>query len=208
MLGAGAWYLTSEYNPTYSTTSSEPKTLAEIMVTWFCLKEKTMSSEQAKDNPEFLGREYPDRPIASAAACVFKGDRLLLIKRARQPSQGRWSVPGGAIELGETIRNALQRELREECSIEIEADRIINVEDLIVPDEKGRIWFHYVVTYLLARHISGEAHPGSDALEVRWTTYEELDTLDMNPVVRKNMKYSFDVAREIGFFDDLKQSEL
>jgi len=167
-----------------------------------------MNSEQARDNPEFLGREYPDRPIASAAACVFKRDRVLLIKRARQPSQGRWSVPGGAIELGETIRDALQRELREECSIEIEADRIINIEDLIVPDEEGRIWFHYIVTYLLARYVDGTAHPGSDALEVRWATCEELDILDMNPVVRKNMQYSFEVAREIGFFEHLDQSEL
>ena len=167
-----------------------------------------MNSEQVKDNPEFLGREYPDRPIASVAACVFKGDRVLLIKRARQPSQGLWSVPGGAIELGETIRDAVKRELREECGIEIEVDRVINTVDLILPDEKGRIWFHYVVTYLLARYISGEACPGSDALEVRWARSEELDTLNMTPAVRKNMKYSFEVARETGFFEHLNQSEL
>ena len=167
-----------------------------------------MNSEQVKDNPEFLGREYPDRPIASVAACVYKGDRVLLIKRARQPSQGLWSVPGGAIELGETIRDAVMRELREECGIEIELDRVINAVDLILPDEKGRIWFHYIVTYLIARYISGEACPGSDALEVRWATCQELDTLNMTPAVRKNMKYSFEVAREMGFFEHLNQSEL
>ena len=159
-----------------------------------------MNSEQAKDNLEFLGREYPHRPIASVAACVFKGERVLLIKRARQPSQGLWSVPGGAIELGETIRDAVKRELREECGIEIEVDRVINAVDLILPDEKGRIQFHYIVTYLLASHISGEAYPGSDALEVRWAACQELDTLNMTPAVRKNMKYSFEVARDVGFF--------
>jgi len=167
-----------------------------------------VNSEQVKDNPEFLRREYPDRPIASVAACVYKGDRVLLIKRARQPSQGLWSVPGGAIELGETIRDAVMRELREECGIEIELDRVINAVDLILPDEKGRIWFHYIVTYLIARYISGEACPGSDALEVLWATCQELDTLNMTPAVRKNMKYSFEVARETGFFEQLDQSEL
>jgi 8-oxo-dGTP diphosphatase len=167
-----------------------------------------VNSEQAKDSSELPGREYPDRPIASVAACVFKGDTVLLIKRARQPSQGLWSVPGGAIELGETIRDAVKRELYEECGIEIDVDRVINAVDLILPDEKGRIWFHYIVTYLLARHISGEARPGSDALDVRWATHQELDTLNMTPAVRKNMQYSFEMAREAGFFGHLDRSEL
>jgi len=167
-----------------------------------------VNSEQAKNSPELPGREYPERPIASVAACVFKGDRVLLIKRARQPSQGLWSVPGGAVELGETIRDAVKRELREECGIEIEVDGVINAVDLILPDEKGRIQFHYIVTYLLARYISGEACPGSDALEVRWATRQELDTLDMTAAVRKNMQHSFGVAREAGFFEHIDRSEL
>lgn len=139
-------------------------------------------------------REYPGRPIATAVACVFNRGKVLLIKRAKQPSQGRWSVPGGGIELGETINDAVKREIREECNIEIELDKVINVMDDIVQDEKGSIRFHHVATYLLARYVSGEVHPGSDALEVRWVTREELDKIDMNPVVKKNMKRAFEIA--------------
>jgi ADP-ribose pyrophosphatase YjhB (NUDIX family) len=95
------------------------------------------------------------------------------------------------IELGETIYEAAQRELREECGIEIELGKIVNVLDSIVTDEKGHIRFHYVVIYLLARYVSGDVHPDSDASEARWTTCEELDTLDMHPFARKTVQQAF-----------------
>lgn len=152
-----------------------------------------MSSEKADSTDLPVGREYPERPIASVACCVFKGNRVLVIKRANPPSQGLWSVPGGMIELGETFQDAAKRELDEECGIEIEIDRIFDVENFTVPDETGRIQFHYVVTYLVARYISGEVRPGSDALDVCWATSQELSSLDMNPVVRDIMLRSFEV---------------
>ena len=102
--------------------------------------------------------------------------------------------------MGETLRDAVQRELREECDIEIGVVRVADVVDVVVGDEAGRIRFHYVVTYLLARHLSGEARAGSDALGVRGTGREELDALDMNPVARENLRKAFDVAREAGLF--------
>ena len=109
-------------------------------------------------------------------------------------------MPGGAIELGEKIYDAVRREVREECGIEIEVIKVINVADSIVPDGAGRVWFHYVPVYILARHVSGEAHPGSDALEVRWVVREELDTLDMSPIACENIIRAFDMARDLGFF--------
>jgi len=150
--------------------------------------------------PDSFSREYPQRPIVTAVACVFRGDRVLLIRRAREPSKGRWSVPGGAIEIGEAIYDAVRREVREECSIEIEVIRVINVADSIVPDEAGRVWFHYVPIYILARYVSGEAYPDSDALDVGWVIREELDTLDMNPIAYENINRAFDMARDLGFF--------
>ena len=165
-----------------------------------------LSSEHDVNTPKSFEREYPGCPIVSAAACVFQGDRVLLVKRTQQPSQGLWSVPGGAIELGETIHDAVRRELREECNIEIEVHRILNVVDLVVPDESQQIKFHYVVIYLLARYVSGEAHPASDASDLRWATLQELDTLGMNAVVRKNMQQAFKIAREVGLLRDRGQS--
>jgi len=152
-----------------------------------------MSSGEVKKNGEAAGREYPERPWPSVAVCVLKGDRVLVIKSANQPSQGFWSVPAGGVELGETIQDTAKREIGEECGIEIEPGRVFHVENLIVPDERGRIQFHYVVTYLVARHISGEAHPSSDALEVRWATRQELSSLDMKPAVRQNMLKAFEL---------------
>jgi len=125
---------------------------------------------------------------------------VLLIKRAQEPSKGRWSVPGGAIELGEKIFNAVRREVREECGIEIEVVKVVNVADSIVPDEDGRVWFHYVPVYMLARYVSGEAHPGSDALDVCWVVREELGNFDMNPIAYENIIRAFDMAHDLGFF--------
>jgi mutator protein MutT len=139
-------------------------------------------------------REYPKRPIVSVVACVFHKDKVLLVKRATEPGKGLWSAPGGAIELGETINEALKREIREECGIEIEVGKVINIVDRIVRDQKGGIQFHYVIAYLLARYVSGEARAGSDVSEIRWVTYEELDSLDMNPVARENTQRAFNLV--------------
>ncbi|MFC1952638.1 NUDIX hydrolase [Chloroflexota bacterium] len=153
-----------------------------------------MTSEKDATDNVFIGREYPERPFASAAACVFKGNRILVIKRANPPSQGLWSIPGGAVDLGETVQEAVKREIREECSVEIEVEKVLNVENLIVPDETGRIHFHYVVSYLLARYVSGQERASSDATDVIWATSRELTGLDMNSVVQKNMLAAFKVA--------------
>ncbi len=153
-----------------------------------------MGSEKAMVNGESIERQYPERPFASVAVCVLKGGRILVIKRATQPSKGLWSVPGGMVELGETIQNTAKRELNEECGIEIEVGEVFNVENLIVPDERDRVQFHYVITYLIAHYVSGEAHPDSDAQEVCWATPDELKNLDMKPVVLKNMLKAFEIG--------------
>jgi ADP-ribose pyrophosphatase len=160
-----------------------------------------MDSGHAASISESCDREYPGRPIASAHALVFRGDRVLLVKRAHPPSEGHWSVPGGAIELGETVRDAARREVLEECGIEIEIeiemDRLVDVADRVVLDEGGRVRFHYVVIYLLARYVGGEARPGSDGLAVRWATCEELTTLDMHPLACQAVQRAFKLAREL-----------
>jgi len=153
-----------------------------------------MTSEMNIATDEFAGREYPERPFASAAACVIRRNRILVIKRANPPSQGRWSVPGGVINLGETIQEAAEREVREECGIGVETGRIFNVENLIIPGESGRIRFHYIVSYLSASYLSGEARASSEALEVKWVTAKELIELNMNPVVRENMLKALEIS--------------
>ncbi|UCB43125.1 MAG: NUDIX hydrolase [Dehalococcoidales bacterium] len=157
-----------------------------------------MSSEEGI--PDSFSREYPQRPIVTTVACVFREDRVLLIKRAQEPSKGCWSVPGGVIEIGEAIYDAIRREIREECGIEIEVVKVINAADGIIPDGAGRVWFHYVPIYILARYVSGEAHPGSDASEVGWVAREGLDTFDLSPITYENVIRAFDMARDLGLF--------
>jgi ADP-ribose pyrophosphatase YjhB (NUDIX family) len=129
-------------------------------------------------------REYPTRPFVSAHAVVCREGAVLLVKRGQPPSLGRWSAPGGIVEIGETVRDAVCREVREECGIDIEVGPILDVVDSIISDDMGKVRFHYVVIYLLAQYVGGEAHPRSDAVDVRWATPEDIGSLEMHPTVR------------------------
>jgi 8-oxo-dGTP diphosphatase len=148
-------------------------------------------------------REYPTRPIASVAACVFKDDRILLIQRGTPPSKGQWSVPGGAIELGESFEDTAKRELDEECGVEIEVDDIFDVEDFINRDEDDNIQYHYVVTYVTANYISGNIRPGPEEMDVCWATKEELMSLDMNSITRGYMLKAFEKVNSISLELDI-----
>jgi len=123
-------------------------------------------------------------PVPTCCACVLHQGRLLLIQRGREPSEGLWSFPGGRIELGETIFEALQREVGEETGVEIERQRVFQVHDAIIRDD-GRVRFHYVVNTVRSRYLSGEPRAGSDAHRVRWVSEADLLALPMHPFARR-----------------------
>ena len=129
-------------------------------------------------------RWYPQLPMVGVHALVFKEGKMLLAKRAKEPSKGKWSLPGGRIELGETVYEAAKREILEECSIEIEIERFIDVADSIIRDEEDRVRYHFVLIYLLARYKAGEIKAQSDAEDVRWVKPDELAGLDIHPQLR------------------------
>ncbi|MEO0226126.1 MAG: NUDIX hydrolase [candidate division WOR-3 bacterium] len=133
-------------------------------------------------------RKYPKQPVVSVHAIIIRQDRILLVKRAHEPNKGFWSLPGGVVELGETIASAVKREIHEECNIMIRPGRIINVYDSIIKDPKGRIRFHFTIIYLLARYVAGRVKPGSDAGEIRWAKKFELKKLKMVPHTRNLLK--------------------
>ena len=102
---------------------------------------------------ESMGRDnrwYPQIPMVAVHALVLKERQMLLVKRSKEPSKGKWSLPGGRIELGETIYEAAKREVLEECSVEIEIERLLDVGDSIIRDEEGRVQYHFALIYLLA----------------------------------------------------------
>ena len=128
-----------------------------------------------------MRREYPSAPLPSVGAVVFNGDKVLLIRRGQEPSRGKWSIPGGVMELGETVRETARREVMEECGVEIEAGDVIEVRDAIVPDKAGRIRFHYVLVDVIARYVSGELRVGSDVEDARWVSKEDIVGFDLTP---------------------------
>jgi ADP-ribose pyrophosphatase len=127
---------------------------------------------------------YPDHPLASVGAVVFKDNRVLLVQRGRPPAQGQWAIPGGRIALGETMQQAAEREILEETSIVIAAHEPIYTFDVLERDPRNQVRFHYVVVDLIADYIRGEPHPGDDAADARWVAAEELARMDINPRTR------------------------
>ena len=120
-------------------------------------------------------RLYPDRPIVGVGVVVFRGDDVLLIKRAKPPVSDRWSIPGGAQEIGETVRETALREVAEETGLEVEILDLIDVVDGITRDEGGRAKYHYTLVDFVARWLSGEARAASDAAAARWVSHDALD---------------------------------
>ena len=118
-------------------------------------------------------REYPERPIVAVGGIVVRDGRVLLVKRGREPSAGRWTIPGGAVRVGEQLHEAVVRELREECGVEVEVGPVVEVLDRVVRDGTSRVQFHYVIIDYLARWVAGEPQAGSDAAAVRWLRREE-----------------------------------
>jgi len=132
--------------------------------------------------------EYPDSPQIAVGAVVIRDEKLLLVKRTKAPGKGMWSIPGGRVELGETLKEAVEREVKEEAGVVIRAKDPVYTFDLIDRDDQGYIRFHYVIVDLLAEYVSGKLNPSSDACEARWVTPHELEELPMSRTTRKFLK--------------------
>jgi mutator protein MutT len=112
----------------------------------------------------------------------------LLERRGKPPAQDTWSLPGGLIELGETAAEAVRREVREECGVEVEVDDVLGVFEPIFREPDGRIRYHYVVIDFLARYRSGELQAGDDAAETRWVAPEDLAEYELSPAAREMIR--------------------
>ena len=123
-------------------------------------------------------RKYPDRPIVAVGAVILDGDHVLLVQRGHEPLKGEWSLPGGAVELGESLEEALVREVREETSLDVTVGPVVEVFDSIRRDAGGRAEYHYVIIDYACRVRGGTATAavrGSDAADVRWVPLAEIE---------------------------------
>lgn len=118
-------------------------------------------------------------PFCAVGAIVVDKGALLLIKRDREPARGQWSLPGGRVEIGETLREALVREVREETGVDVDVDGLIGVAERIVRDDDGAIEYHYVILDYVCTPRSTSVTAGDDAADARWVPVAELPDLHL-----------------------------
>lgn len=126
-----------------------------------------------------MARKYPEHPIIGVAAIVLRGDQVLLVQRGREPAKGLWGLPGGMLELGETVAEGVRREVLEECGVEVEVGPLVGVFEPMQRDGDGRLRYHYVVLDYLARYVGGELQAADDADDAQWVALEKLERLPM-----------------------------
>lgn len=137
-------------------------------------------------------REYPEYPRVGVGAVVFREGRVLLVRRGGAPSRGLWAIPGGALELGETLREGAEREILEETGITIRAGEVVFTGETMDRDRDGRIRFHYVIVDFAGEYVRGEVNGSDDVSEARWVSPAELVDL---PATKTTLK----LLRELGF---------
>ena len=139
-----------------------------------------------------MKRDYPERPLVGVGAVIVHDGRAVIVQRSTEPLKGEWSIPGGALELGETLRQAAAREAREETGLIVEASEVLEVFDAIHTDPDGRFRYHYVLVDFLCKVVGGELCCGGDAAQARWITREELAAQPLADSARQVLAKGFE----------------
>lgn len=119
-------------------------------------------------------RRYPAHPLLGVGAIIFEGERVLLAERGKEPLKGWWSLPGGLVETGEVLRDAICREVREETGLAVEPVRVFEIFERIMRDAQGAAEYHYVLVDYVCRISGGALAPGDDVSRVTWVREDEL----------------------------------
>ena len=128
---------------------------------------------------------YPSKPIVGVGAIIIRDSRILLEKRMNDPGRGKWSVPGGKVEVGETLEQTVVREVREETGLVVDDPAVIDAVTQITFDENGRVKYHFVIIDYLVRFRSGEAKAASDAAALEWVPFAAVERKDLTPSFRE-----------------------
>jgi 8-oxo-dGTP diphosphatase len=143
-------------------------------------------------------REFPERPIAGVGGIVIDAarDRVLLVRRAAEPLAGHWSIPGGALEVGESLAEGVAREVLEETGVEVEVREVVEVLDRVLRLPDGRVQYHYVLIDYLCRPLRGDPAAGSDASEARWVSRVDLPAYALHPETLAVIEQAFLIPTE------------
>ena len=144
--------------------------------------------------------EFPGQPVVGVGGVIISGERALLIRRGSEPLKGEWSIPGGRLELGETIAEGVVRELREETGLDVRVLSLIEVFERIFRDEEApaanRPRYHFVILDYLCEVVNGEPRPGSDVTDLAWAREEELPRFRLTPTATRIVRKAFEMARQ------------
>ena len=131
-----------------------------------------------------MKRLYPDQPVVGIGAVIIKEGEIALIKRGNEPSKGKWTIPGGLVELGENLETAVIRETKEEVCLDVDNVQLIDVVDNIDLDKHGKVKYHYVIIEFLVHVKSGNIQAASDAEELRWVPFVEVESYNLTASFR------------------------
>ncbi len=140
-----------------------------------------------------MKRLYPDQPVVGVGAVIIKDKTIVLIKRANEPSRGKWTIPGGLVELAESPEAAVEREAEEETGLDVENPTLLDVVSNVDFDDQKRVKYHYIIIDYLVHVKSGTAHSGSDAEELRWVPFNEVESYNLTA----SFRHFFTTNREI-----------
>jgi ADP-ribose pyrophosphatase YjhB (NUDIX family) len=146
-----------------------------------------------------LQREYPLAPLVGVGAVIVQEGRVLLVQRGREPMKGRWTIPGGLIEIGESLLDAVVRETREETGLEVEPVELVELLDRIHREE-GRVRYHYVIADYLCRVVGGTLAAADDAAAVRWVERAEWNShsaLAIDPITVRVVEAAWQRATQL-----------
>jgi 8-oxo-dGTP diphosphatase len=129
-----------------------------------------------------MERKYPDHPFIGVGGVIFRRDQVLLVRRGKEPGLGQWSIPGGVVRTGETLKEALVREVLEETHLEVEVMTLVKVLERIFRDADDRVAYHYVLVDFLCQCRGGELKADSDAQDARFVSLRDLPSYDIAPV--------------------------
>jgi 8-oxo-dGTP diphosphatase len=149
-----------------------------------------------------MEREYPKQPIAGIGAVAVCAGKVLLVQRANPPMQGRWTLPGGVLELGESLADSVAREVREETGLQVEVLDLVEVVERIDYEDShdgDRVRYHYIIADYLCRVVGGELHASSDASAAVWAASADFDALNLDLLTRQVSEKGLRLAAQRGF---------
>jgi 8-oxo-dGTP diphosphatase len=152
-----------------------------------CFSEGRLKTEQRE-----IAREYPSTPLIGVGGLVVDGTRVLLVKRKNPPARGEWSIPGGLADLGETLKEAVAREVLEETGLVVNVGPLVELLERIFHDDSGRVKYHYVIADYYCRATGGALMSGSDALEAAWAERNDLAAFGLADITLQVVEKALD----------------